>query len=260
MPIDISREGPVATITINNPDKLNALDESMLSDLLVAFTAVGKDQIVRAIVLTGAGDKAFVAGANIKDMASMDRDAALRFARAGHAVGSAIERAPQPVIAAVNGYAFGGGCELALACDMRICASNAVFSQPEVGLGIPPGWGGTQRLTALVGKGIASELIFSGRRVHAEEALRIGLVNAVHEPADLLDAAGRLATEIATNSPRAVRASKRLIARVGDGLPASGLAEEARTFASQFGGRDQREGMAAFVEKRAATFGDGDDT
>jgi enoyl-CoA hydratase len=186
----------------------------------------------------------------------MSPDEALEFGRLGHAVAAEIERVPQPVIAAINGFALGGGCELSLACDIRICSTNAVFAQPEVGLGIPPGWGGTQRLPRLVGKGIASELIFTGRRIKADEALRIGLVNSVHEPDMLMEFAHELARSIAANSPSAVRASKRLIARAWDGHPASGLAEEANTFAEVFGSHDQREGMTAFLDKRAAEFSD----
>lgn len=247
----------VATVTINNPDRLNALDEEHLNGLLDAFRQAASDASVRAIILTGAGEKAFVAGANIKQMATMSPEEAMRFGRLGHAVGAAIERAPQPVIAAIHGFALGGGCELALACDIRVAATTAVFAQPEVGLGIPPGWGGTQRLPRLVGKGVASEMIFTGRRVKAEEALRIGLVNAVHEPDELMDKAREMAAGIAANSPSAVRLSKRLIARAADAHPSAGLAEEAHAFAESFGTPDQREGMGAFVEKRKPEFGDG---
>jgi enoyl-CoA hydratase len=254
--IDYDVRDQVATVTINNPDRLNALDEEHLDALLSAFRDAAGDASVRAIILTGAGEKAFVAGANIKRMSTMSPAQAMRFGRLGHAVGAAIERVPQPVIAAISGFALGGGCELALACDIRIASTTAVFAQPEVGLGIPPGWGGTQRLPRLVGKGIASELIFTGRRVKAEEALRIGLVNAVYEPGEVMDKALEMAATIAANSPAAVRLSKRLIVRSEDAHPSAGLAEEAHAFAEVFGSADQLEGMGAFVEKRTPVFRD----
>lgn len=256
MSIEYDVKDRIATITINNPDRLNALDEELLEGLLDAVRKAANDTAVRAVILTGAGEKAFVAGANIKRMSTMGPGEAMRFGRLGHAVGAAIERAPQPVIAAIHGFALGGGCELALACDIRIAATTAVFAQPEVGLGIPPGWGGTQRLPRLVGKGIASELIFTGRRVKADEALRIGLVNAVHEPGDLMDQAREMAATIAANSPNAVRLSKRLVARAFDAHPSAGLAEEAHAFAEVFGSVDQREGMGAFIDKRTPDFSD----
>lgn len=256
MSIDYEVNQQIATITINNPDRLNALDEEHLEGLLHAFRNAGTDASVRAIVLTGVGEKAFVAGANIKRMSTMSAAAAMRFARLGHAVSSAIERAPQPVIAAISGFALGGGCELALACDIRIASTTAIFAQPEVGLGIPPGWGGTQRMPRLVGKGIASELVFTGRRVKADEALRIGLVNMVCEPGEVLERAEETARAIAANSPAAVRLSKRLIARADDAHPSAALAEEAHAFAEVFGSADQQEGMGAFVEKRKPVFSD----
>lgn len=255
MSIDLVVDHGIATVTINNPDRLNALDIDDLETLLKTFRGLATSADVRVVILAGAGERAFVAGANIKRMATFSRDEGQQFGRLGHAVATEIERLPQPVIAAIRGFALGGGTELALACDIRICATDAVFAQPEVGLGIPPGWGGTQRLPRIVGKGIASELIFSGRRVKADEALRIGLVNSVHEPENLMDFARELARSIAANSPAAVRASKRLIARSYDGHPASGLAEEAHAFAQSFETNEQREGMNAFVEKRKPDFG-----
>lgn len=254
MSIDLAVNEHIATITINNPDQMNALDADHLEHLLQAFRSIATNDDVRAVILTGAGERAFVAGANIKRMATFSRDEGLEFGRLGHAVASEIERLPQPVIAAVRGFALGGGSELALACDIRICATDAVFAQPEVGLGIPPGWGGTQRLPRIVGKGMASELIFTGRRIKADEALRIGLVNSVHEPEKLMDFATELARSIAANSPSAVRASKRLIARAFDGQPVSGLAEEVHAFSDAFETDDQREGMTAFGEKRKPAF------
>ncbi|MDQ3657666.1 MAG: enoyl-CoA hydratase-related protein, partial [Chloroflexota bacterium] len=178
MAIELEYQNHVALITINQPDKLNALNSDRLRSLFLRIQEASLHPDVRAIVLTGAGDRAFVAGADIKEMVSLSHEEGRAFGELGHAVTSALEEAPQPVIAAVNGYAFGGGCELALACDIRLASPNAIFAQPEVSLGIPPGWGGSQRLPRVVGPGIASELIFTGRRIDAAEALGIGLVNA----------------------------------------------------------------------------------
>ncbi len=254
MSADISRSGANATVTVNAPERMNALNSDMLMELSEVFEEVASDHDVRVVVLTGAGDRAFIAGADISEMADKSRDQALEFARLGHALATRIETLPQPVIAAVNGFALGGGCELAVACDIRHCADNAVFAQPEVQLGIPPGWGGTQRLTRVVGAGYAAEMIFTGMRVDAAEALRVGLVNQVHEQRELLARVEESAKRIARAGPDAVRASKRLIA-LGRGATAqAALAEEARTFADQFDGDQQKEGMAAFLEKREPAF------
>jgi len=256
MAVGIERAVGVATVTLDRPTALNAFDTEQLERLLAALRELRAAGDVRCLVLTGAGDKAFAAGADIKQMAGFSRPEALAFGRLGHAVASAIAGMPQPTIAAVNGYAFGGGCELALACDIRLASERAVFAQPEVSLGIPPGWGGTQRLPRLVGPGLAAELILTGRRVGAEEALRIGLVNAVHPADRLLPEALALAAAIAKNSPSAVRAAKAAMA-VAFGTPGPGLATEVELFASAFGTPDQREGMAAFIEKRPPSFADG---
>jgi enoyl-CoA hydratase len=258
MSIDVDRQGHIATVTINRPDKLNALDAGGLRELRARFDELSADRNIRAIVLTGAGDRAFVAGADIGAMAEYTAAEGREFGELGHAATRAIELASQPVIAAVNGFALGGGCELALACDIRIASTNAVFAQPEVSLGIPPGWGGSQRLLRAVGPGMASELIFTGRRVDAVEALRIGLINSVYEPDRLMSAATALAGAIASNSPVNVRAAKRLIAMTrGDDQP--GLDAEASAFAEAFTIRDRREGMHAFLERRKPSFNDGDD-
>jgi len=256
MTIDVVDDASIATITIDQPRKLNALSAGSLESLRAAIVATARRNEIRVIILTGVGDRAFVAGADITQMASLSRDEALGFARLGHATALALEMAPQPVIAAINGFAFGGGCELALACDIRLASTTAVFAQPEVSLGIPPGWGGSQRLPRIVGTGIAAEMIFTGRRVTANEALRIGLVNAVHEPGSLMEAARDIANAIAANGPVAVRASKRLIAISRTSQTTQGLSEEARTFADVFGGEEQHEGMTAFMEKRKPDFGD----
>jgi enoyl-CoA hydratase len=254
MSIDVTRADGIATVTVNAPERLNALSSDLLSELDRAFTEIGRDRDTRAVIFTGAGDRAFIAGANIKEMVSKNRDEALAFARLGHAVAHRIEHLPQPVIAAINGFALGGGCELAVACDIRHCSENAVFAQPEVQLGIPPGWGGTQRLARAIGPGYAAEMIYSGRRIAAEEALRIGLVNAVHPQAELIGAVTTLASAIADAGPEAVRASKRLLALTRGSTAASALAEEARVFAELFEGNEQTEGMTAFIEKRKPAF------
>ena len=255
MPIDLDRADGVATLTLNRPEALNAFNTEQLHLLRDALAEVAADPDIRVLVLTGAGERAFAAGADIREMAALSPEGGLAFGRLGHAVTRAVETLPQPVIAAVNGYALGGGCELAIACDIRLASENAVFAQPEVSLGIPPGWGGSQRLPRLVGPGIAAEMILTGRRVAAAEALRIGLVNRVVPLPDLMPAAAELAATIAANGPVAVRAAKRLMALAFDGDPVVGLETECAVFGSVFGTPEQREGMGAFVEKRKPSFG-----
>jgi len=253
---DITLHGPVAVITMNRPEALNAFNIEQIQAVIDAFASVGANAGVRAIVLTGAGEKAFAAGADIKYMAELDGAGGRDFGQWGHALTNAVENARTPVIAAVNGFALGGGCEVAIAADIRLASPNAVFAQPEVGLGIPPGWGGTQRLPRLIGPGLAAEMILSGRRVGADEALRIGLVNAIHPQDELLDKAVELATQIAANSPRAVRAARDLMRLAFNGQTISGLSTEADLFGEAFAGPDQKEGMRAFVEKRKPEFED----
>ena len=255
MPIDLDRADGVATLTLNRPEALNAFNSEQLRLLEQMLTEVAADPAIRAVVLTGAGERAFAAGADIREMAALSPEGGLAFGRLGHAVTRAVEALPQPVVAAVNGFALGGGCELAIACDIRIASENAVFAQPEVSLGIPPGWGGSQRLPRLVGPGMAAEMILTGRRVAAAEALRIGLVNRVVPLPDLMPAAAELAATIAANGPVAVRAAKRLMALAFDGDPVVGLETECAVFGSVFGSPEQREGMGAFVEKRKPSFG-----
>ena len=256
MTVDLNIDEGIALITMNRPQALNAFNSAQLDLLLATVRGVAANPTVRVAILTGAGERAFAAGADIKEMVALDAVQGLALGGRGDAVANALEAMPQPVIAAVNGFAFGGGCELALACDIRLASENARFAQPEVGLGIPPGWGGSQRLPRLVGPGMASELILTGRHVFADEALRIGLVNAVHPLDQLLPAAREMALSIARNSPRAVRAAKSLMKLAYQGAPAAGLDAEARAFAAAFDTHDQREGMSAFVEKRAAHFQD----
>ena len=242
-------QGAVAIFTIDRPQALNALNPEVLADLRAAFEAVDQNT-VRCIVLTGAGEKSFVAGADIAAMSTMTRAEAEAFSKLGNDLFLAIEHFPLPVIAAVNGFALGGGNELAMSCDIRVCSDNALFGQPEVGLGITPGFGGTQRMARLVGIGKAKELIYTARNIKAPEALEVGLVQAVYPAAELMAAAEKLAARIAGNAPIAVRASKRAI---NDGLQTdidSAVAMEEQIFGSCFETQDQRNAMAAFVEKR----------
>lgn len=243
------QDGWVGTLTIDRQEALNALNVSVLNELDSALDRIPADE-VRCLVVTGAGKRAFVAGADIAQMSTMTRQEAAGFGALGNAVLRRIEELPFPVVAAVNGYALGGGCELALACDLRVAADTAVFGQPEVGLGITPGFGGTQRLARLVGSGRAKELFYTGRRLTAADALAIGLVNAVH-PYDHLQAeARRLADRIASNAPIAVRATKRAVdLGLRTDLDAA-LRIETTFFASCFESNDQREAMRAAVERR----------
>jgi enoyl-CoA hydratase len=254
MAVEVEIDDGVAVVTMNRPQALNAFNSEQLDLLSAAFHRLSGDRSVLVVILTGAGDRAFAAGADIKEMVELTPAGGLAFGRKGQALTSAVERLPQPVIAAVNGYAFGGGCELAVACDIRLAAENARFAQPEVGLGIPPGWGGTQRLTRLIGPGLAAEMIYTGRQMHAEEAHRIGLVNAVYPLDQLMPAAQEMAAQIARHGPAAVRASKTLIGLAFTGDPAAGLAAEVASFGAAFAAPDRNEGMRAFVEKRPADF------
>jgi enoyl-CoA hydratase len=250
----IDRDDHIVKLTLNRPDKLNALNAQLLHELFGALTAVCDDESVRVVILTGAGDKAFAAGADIAAMADMTPTQAGAFAHLGHRLGALIEQAPFPVIAAVNGFALGGGCELALCCDFIHASDRAKIGQPEVSLGIIPGFGGTQRLTRLVGAARARELCMTGDILGAEEALRIGLVNAVVPHAELLVTVTEVARKIASRGPLAVGAVKRAILRGADAPLATANELEAMAFAGLFGTHDQREGMRAFLEKRGATF------
>ena len=207
---------------------------------------------MRVVILTGAGERAFVAGADIKYMSGLGVAEAKAWGALGHEVGRSLETMPKPTIAAVNGFAFGGGCELAAACDLRYASSNAKLGQPEINLGIIPGWGGTQRLARLCGLGVAKELLYTGRTVDAEEALRIGLVNGVHDP--VLDRARETAQLLAAKSPVALRVMKRLANRALAGDHAANLAAEGDSFGELFGSADAKEGLRAFAEKREARF------
>jgi enoyl-CoA hydratase len=250
--IRVDRNDAVAVLTVDRQVALNALDVATLTELRDRLHEVAADADVRVVILTGAGDKAFVAGADIKYMSGLDVDDAKAWGALGHEAGRLLETMPKPTIAAVNGFALGGGCELALACDIRYAASNAKLGQPEVNLGIIPGWGGTQRLARVCGLGVAKELIFTGRVVDAAEALRIGLVNGVHDP--VLDKARQTAALLASKSPVALRVMKELANRALGGDHAANLAAEGETFGELFSSDDAKEGMTAFVEKREPVF------
>jgi enoyl-CoA hydratase len=256
----------VATISFNRPKALNALNEATLKDLRSAigwieFHAAGREGAdsghgprVDVVILTGTGEKSFVAGADILEMKDKGFEEGEAFARFGQSVTRAIELLPQPVIAAVNGFALGGGCEFALACDFILASDNAVFGQPEVALGIIPGFGGSARLARFVGQPRARELIYTGRKIKAEEALRIGLANQVVPLASLLPRAREIAQEMRKNSPMAVARSKRLMNHIYTMPIDQALREEALLFGGIFGSFDQREGMGAFAEKRKPNF------
>lgn len=244
----------VATVRVHRPDKLNALNAALIAQLDEAFRALAGDDAVQAILLTGSGEKAFVAGADIAELARMDPIGGVRTSRQGQDAFRFLERMRKPVIAAVNGFALGGGLELALACHVRIASENAKFGLPEVKLGIIPGYGGTVRLPRLVGRGRALELILTGEMIDAQEALRIGLVNRVHAQAELLDAARALAARITGNGPIALALA---LEAVDHGMAAT--MEDAQLFESNLFGLlastdDMREGMTAFLEKRKAKF------
>ena len=242
-------KGDIAYLVIDRPEALNALNAQVLADLDAALDAIDLE-LIRCVILRGAGEKSFVAGADIAQMKDLDPAGGEAFGKQGNDVFLKLESFPIPVIAAVGGYALGGGCELAMACDFRICSDTAVFGQPEVGLGITPGFGGTQRLARIVGPGMAKQMIYTARNIKADEALRIGLVNAVCPADELYAAAEKLASTIAANAPIAVRACKKAI-NEGAALPIEqAVVCEEKAFGSCFQTGDQQEGMGAFLEKR----------
>ncbi len=254
-PVTVDRPEPgVAVLTIDRPAALNALNAAVLDALEAAVAALAADADLRCVIVTGAGEKAFVAGADIGLMAGMDPRAALAFAETGHRVLDAIEALPVPTIAAVGGYCLGGGCELALACDLVYAAENARFGQPEVKLGLIPGFGGTQRLSRRVGPMRAAEMVLSGRMLKADEARAVGLCLDVTPKGAVLDHALAVARTIAAMAPVAVRAAKQVMARGIEAPLATAHAYERAAFANLFATADAAEGMAAFVEKRAAAF------
>jgi enoyl-CoA hydratase len=237
----------VAVVTIDRQDALNALNVETLTELRDRLRELADDEAARVVVLTGAGDRAFIAGADIKYMGGLGPDEAKEWGALGHEAARLLEEMPKPTIAAINGFALGGGCELALGCDLRYASSNARLGQPEIDLGIVPGWGGTQRLARVCGLGIAKELILTGRQVDAEEALRVGLVNGISDP--VLDHALEVGEKLAAKSPVALSVAKRLL-----NLSPGALEREAEEFGDLFASEDAREGLAAFAEKRKPRF------
>lgn len=241
-------DGRVAVLTINRPKALNALNSAVLDEINEVLDTVDVNA-VRALIITGAGEKSFVAGADIGEMSTLTKAEGEAFGKKGNDVFRKIETLPIPVIAAINGFALGGGCEISMACDIRICSENAVFGQPEVGLGITPGFGGTQRLARTVGVGMAKQMIFTGRNIKADEALRIGLVNAVYPLGELMDAAKKMASIIASNAPIAVRNCKKAI---NEGLQVDiddAIVIEEKLFGDCFETEDQKYGMAFFLDR-----------
>lgn len=247
--VKYEQAGFVGVMTIDREKALNALNSEVLADLEAAIDAIDLDA-TRCVVLTGAGQKSFVAGADIGEMSTLTKAEGEAFGKKGNDVFRKLETLPIPVIAAVNGFALGGGCELSLSCDIRLASENAVFAQPETGLGITPGFGGTQRLARTINVGKAKEMLYAGTKVKADEALSLGLVNAVYPAEELMGAAMKLAEKIARNAPIAVRASKKA---VNDGLQVNideAIVIEEKLFGSCFETEDQKNGMTAFVEKR----------
>jgi len=251
----VEREGATALVTFNRPKALNALSMATMRDLDAAIDELAADPEVSAIVLTGAGERAFVAGADISEFNSLQSgQVAVDYALRGQAILNKIEQLPKPVIAAINGFALGGGCELAMACDIRLAADTARLGQPEINLGIIPGYGGTQRLARLVGRGMAKLLCLTGDPIGAAEALRIGLVDRVVPTAELLDEAKALAHKLAAKAPVARALIKQAINVGLEGSLSEGLGFEAAQFGLAFNTEDRREGVTAFLEKRQATW------
>ena len=247
--ITYEQDGFVGIITINRPKALNALNSEVLKELDACLDGVNLET-TRALILTGSGEKSFVAGADIGEMSTLTKTEGEAFGKIGNDVFRKLETFPIPVIAAINGFALGGGCEISMSCDIRICSDNALFGQPEVGLGITPGFGGTQRLARIIGVGKAKEMIYAATNIKADEALRIGLVNAVYPLEELMPAAKKLAGKIAKNAPIAVRACKKAINEGLDVDMDKAIVIEEKLFGSCFESEDQKEGMLAFLEKR----------
>ncbi|MBO0910585.1 MAG: enoyl-CoA hydratase/isomerase family protein [Acidobacteria bacterium] len=250
----VEKKNPIAYVTVNRPKVLNALNMATMEELRAAFHEIKNDASVRLVILTGAGEKAFIAGADIGELAQHNAVSAKEYTHRGQSVLNLIEHLGKPVIACINGFALGGGCEIAMACTLRLASENARLGQPEVKLGILPGYGGTQRLPRLVGKGIALELLLTGEMISAQEAYRIGLVNAVVRPGELISRAEAIAETIIRNAPLAVAY---IIEAVNQGMEmplAEGLYLEATLFGVVSATEDKREGTAAFLEKRQAEF------
>ena len=254
MAIEISKNNHIGTLTINRPDSLNAMNREVLIELINGLNKIQSDKEVRVIIITGSGEKAFIAGADIKLMQKMNQEEAFDFANLGQELANLIENSAKPVLAAVNGYALGGGCEIALSCHLRIASNNAIFAQPEVKIGLLPGWGGTQRLPRIIGRGLASEIILTGRNVTAKEALDIGMVNKVVPQEELMNTCFDIANMILKNSPNAIAESIKLIRLAAGTKLKKGLSKEAISFSQLFETKETAEGLNAFVEKRPPEF------
>jgi enoyl-CoA hydratase len=252
--ISVERDAGTAIVTVDRPEAMNALDLEHAESLRDTLADLAEDDSARVVVLTGAGEKAFIAGADIKYMQALGVLEARRWGQLGHDCGNLLETMPKPTIASINGYALGGGCELALACDLRLASSNARIGQPEIDLGIIPGWGGSVRLARTTTLGFAKDLIFTGRPVDAQVALEHGLVNAVYEPGELRERTLDLCRVLEAKSPLALASAKEAVNVALQGPHRTNLEIEARLFAMLFSSEDQSEGMAAFVEKRAPEF------
>ena len=252
--LHLDKKNQVAYITIDRPKVLNALSMAVMDELRQVFQAVKDDDGVRVVILTGAGEKAFVAGADISELAQQSPVSAKEYTHRGQAVIDTIENLGKPVIACINGFALGGGCELALACTLRLASEHAKLGQPEVKLGLIPGYGGTQRLSRLVGKGVALQLVLTGEMISAAEALRIGLVNEVVPAAELIPRAEAIAAKIIANAPLAVQYAMEAVNHGLDMSLADGLFLEATLFAVCCATEDKNEGTRAFLEKRQAQF------
>jgi enoyl-CoA hydratase len=252
--IGLERRDAVAILTVERPEAMNALDLDTLGALRARLEELAHDDETRVVVLTGAGDRAFIAGADIKYMSGLTVLEAREWGGLGHRCALLLETMRKPTIAAINGFALGGGCELALACDLRYAASTAKLGQPEINLGIIPGWGGSQRLARVSGLGFAKELVLTGRTVDAGEAERHGMVNAVFEPGELMEKTLETARLLASKSPVALAAAKQAVNLALQGAQDANLTQEATLFALLFSTEDQKEGMSAFVEKRDPSF------
>lgn len=250
----VENKDGITTVTINRPQAMNALNSETLAEIGAVFTELETDAATRAVIVTGAGDKAFVAGADLGQMSTMTALEGRAFGDLGHKVFDAIENFPKVVIAAINGYALGGGCELAMACDIRIASDKAKFGQPEVTYGIIPGFGGTQRLPRLIGKGLAKQYIYTGDMFGAEEAHRIGLVNVVTTPEELIPTTEAMLAKILKKSPLAITSAKDVINKGLEMTQDLGMKYEAQAFGVCFATDDQKEGMGAFLEKRKPSF------
>lgn len=252
--VEVAQSENVRTITINRPSKLNALNIETIAELSAALKEADSDKATRAVILTGAGEKAFVAGADVSEFAGFSKKEGLELSASGHRdLFDMIPHMTKPVIAAINGFALGGGLELAMSCHIRIASTNALMGLPETGLGVIPGYGGTRRLPELVGKGLAFEMILSAKKLNAEEAFRVGLINRVTEPEALIDACMELARRISANSPTAISAAIRAV-NSDKGEAKAGAEAEIEAFASCFDSADFKEGTSAFLEKRKPNF------